>query len=232
MNLDPQWKFEPTDVIADNWDLVTRLAERCHGIAETILLKMCTAFNPAEAKAMIDFHDPAAITNSLLGFNKIPHAPPEEQNIGHGAHTDIGSLTVLFAPTPGLQVMDPELGDWVDMPPRPWHAVINVGDSLKYMSRGKFRSALHRVVPAPEIIAAKDDRYSLVYFFRPSRTMTFRDGDGNELTSSQWHRKKTEAFRLDHHEQKMTTVITGTKGDSGTWGQATQAPGQPLTSHA
>jgi isopenicillin N synthase-like dioxygenase len=68
-----------------------------------------------------------------------------------GAHTDYGTLTVLF-PDPkvgGLEVQRPD-GTWASVPPEPGVLVVNLGDAMARWTNDRWRSTLHRVVPAPE----------------------------------------------------------------------------------
>jgi isopenicillin N synthase-like dioxygenase len=116
-----------------------------------------------------------------------------------GAHTDFGSVTVLFARVGGLQVSLPSLengnalksngvggakvlngdtnvsdnGTWAYVRPLPGHAVVNLGDALVYLSAGVLRSALHRVVTPPGD-QAQTTKYSVVYFCRPEDTVPMR----------------------------------------------------------
>lgn len=81
-----------------------------------------------------------------------------------GAHTDFGSLTLLFGRVGGLQVLVPEgmrgegegeengRGEgerWVYVRPLEGHAIVNVGDALSFFTGGLLRSCVHRVVAAP-----------------------------------------------------------------------------------
>lgn len=100
---------------------------------------------------------------------RLLHYPPvkeiAEGQLGAGAHTDYGTLTVLFQDSKGgLQVQDLE-GNWIDAPPIPGAAVINTGDLMSRWSNGRFRSTPHRVVPRPA--AMKDGRQSIAFFSDP-----------------------------------------------------------------
>ena len=83
-----------------------------------------------------------------------------------GAHTDFGTLTILFNRLGGLQVLPPEEDEWLYVQPIPGHAIVNLGDALTKFSHRLLRSNIHRVV-APPGKQAELTRYSLVYFSRP-----------------------------------------------------------------
>ena len=83
-------------------------------------------------------------------------------DIRAGAHTDYGSITLLFQHrVSGLQVRRGD--DWIDVPPRSGCLVINIGDALEFWSGGRFKvgearskatRALIPVDPAPRRHAA------------------------------------------------------------------------------
>jgi isopenicillin N synthase-like dioxygenase len=100
---------------------------------------------------------------------RLLHYPPSdtvsEGQLGAGAHTDYGTLTVLFQDgAGGLQVQNLE-GEWIDAPPIPGSVVINTGDLMARWSNDVFKSTPHRVVPRPA--AMKNGRQSIAFFSDP-----------------------------------------------------------------
>jgi isopenicillin N synthase-like dioxygenase len=84
--------------------------------------------------AMRALHYPAASPNTPL------------QQLGAGAHTDYGTLTILLADPDvgGLEVQDPA-GVWHPVDPLPDSFVINLGDAMARWTNDRWRSTLHRV---------------------------------------------------------------------------------------
>ncbi|KAL8659366.1 MAG: hypothetical protein Q9202_007154 [Teloschistes flavicans] len=91
-------------------------------------------------------------------------------------HTDYGTLTLLFNDTSGgLQVKN-KAGKYVDAPPMPNAAIVNVGDLLSRWFNDTLKSTEHRVIEPssfdksgsdiPDVIPA---RYSVAWFGHPNR---------------------------------------------------------------
>ena len=80
-----------------------------------------------------------------------------------GAHTDYGMCTILLAdPVPGLQIhLD---GEWRDVVPQPGTLLVNLGDLIAEWTNDRWRSTLHRVVPAPSDTTGPFRRRSLAFF--------------------------------------------------------------------
>jgi isopenicillin N synthase-like dioxygenase len=82
------------------------------------------------------------------------------------AHTDFGSLTLLWSQdVAGLQIKT-KSGQWLYVPPVDNGIVCNVGDTLDFWSAGYLKSTVHRVIRPPED-QANQFRQGLFYFVRP-----------------------------------------------------------------
>lgn len=111
-------------------------------------------------------------SGSIVRFLKYPGSQTEE-DVGAGAHSDYGSVTLLFQREGhrGLEVLDPD-GVWkgVEVVPHGYQGevppiVVNVGDLLSYWTNGLLKSTVHRVLMPKE---AEEARYSIVYFCHPT----------------------------------------------------------------
>ncbi len=88
----------------------------------------------------------------------------EPDQLGMGAHTDYGIVTVLWAdPVPGLQVQD-DAKAWHDVLPAPGALLINLGDLLARWSNDRWRSTMHRVLPPIDADGRVQQRRSAAFF--------------------------------------------------------------------
>ncbi|MCJ1275020.1 hypothetical protein MMC21_002820 [Puttea exsequens] len=124
-----------------------------------------------------DFFDSYTMTgDNTLRLLHYPPVPPGGFNGGRvraGAHTDYGSVTLLFQDQRGgLQVERPGgKGGWLDIKPIEGTMVVNAGDLLARWSNDLIRSTKHRVVEPPirgeEQGEGHPSRYSVAYFCNP-----------------------------------------------------------------
>ena len=100
------------------------------------------------------FKDPL----SALRVLRYPPASGAANEIGAGAHTDYGAITLLMTDgESGLQVQ-PRGGDWIDVPHVENAYVVNIGDCMMRWSNDIYVSTPHRVLPP------KNARRSVAFF--------------------------------------------------------------------
>lgn len=96
----------------------------------------------------------------LLKYPPQPGAPKFNQ-IGAGAHTDWGWITVLAQDEIGGLEVETASGEWIRVKPVPGTFVVNLGDLVLNWTNGHYHSSLHRVMNN----LSGRDRYSIVLFY-------------------------------------------------------------------
>jgi isopenicillin N synthase-like dioxygenase len=130
------------------------------------LLSICAAGLGLDAAWFADKFDRET---SYLSGNLYPaELEPTGDSLRFGAHTDIGSLTILYQDggPGGLQVLD-RLGRWCDVAEVPGTYVVNLGDMLAKWTNDRWVATMHRVV-RPRPSDAPENRLSLPYFQHPN----------------------------------------------------------------
>jgi isopenicillin N synthase-like dioxygenase len=114
----------------------------------------------------------AAFQDHSLDVLRLNHyaMPPgasraSDDQMGMGAHTDYGIVTVLWADpvTPGLQILDPA-GRWHDVVPVSGGLLVNLGDLLARWTNHRWLSTMHRVLPPIDLNGEVTRRRSAAYF--------------------------------------------------------------------
>ncbi|MCJ1393192.1 hypothetical protein MMC18_006064 [Xylographa bjoerkii] len=169
---------------------LSHFSELCRGLAMKLLelFAIGLKIDPAEGGAswFASRHDKSkGLSGTILRILYYPSTPsPSPTSIRAGAHSDYGSLTLLFRlpSQPGLEILDPS-HNWVPVPVLPPGTeddpfppiLVNIGDLLSYWTGGLLKSTVHRVVgPSTGVDGEEEggwvkDRYSIAYFFHPCR---------------------------------------------------------------
>lgn len=93
-------------------------------------------------------HFETGLTRRPTLLFRIFHYPPDgaADEPGVGEHSDYGLLTLLGQDAHGGLEVRAANGEWIAVPPRGRSLVVNVGDMFERLTRGRFRSAPHRVI--------------------------------------------------------------------------------------
>lgn len=205
----PEWP----PALASNLTLLKAFERSCQGVTHHILSALSSVMPTKMAFSFEDLHRERELSStSLAMLQYLPKKALAKDQIGHMAHTDAGSLTLLFTSAPGLQIYHHDSSSWIPVEPRPGKILVHIGDALSFMSGKVLRSCLHRVVPSIEGSKPCEPRSSLAFFLRPELLATFIDGDGKEWTGADWHRAKYKIFRAKNNEQEKTSLLTGMTG--------------------
>jgi len=108
-------------------------------------------------------------------------ADRRQGEIGSGAHTDYGGVTLLHADGPGLQILRPNVSsdqvdtgtfstelklphseEWLEVESRPGSFIVLAGEALQRLTHGRILAARHKVDSPPHT-----ERHSLAFFLDP-----------------------------------------------------------------
>lgn len=195
------------NVVHQHTELFSDFISGSHAALITVLKCLSIGMNLDETERFENKHRPNEPACTTMVLFRYPRQVVDGEGIGHNVHTDIGSLTLLYCQDWGLQLLSPENNEWGFVEPRPGHTIINVGDSLRFLSNNQLRSCVHRVIPLTE--RQETDRYSIAYFLRAEDQSVFVDSKKRELSARSWHDEKYEVFRQPHEVQEIDMVLTG-----------------------
>ncbi|KAL3423402.1 2og-fe oxygenase [Phlyctema vagabunda] len=169
---------------------------------------------------------PSGRTFRLLHYPTIPEGTDyqPEVDIRAGAHSDYGSITLLFQRPgqPGLEILPPSTKtppqeyattkNWTPVPvcppgtendPSP-PILVNIGDLLDYWTRHLLKSTVHRVVFPRDAKLGGEDRYSIAFFCHPASS-TVLEAVPSELVQNQ-HVDNEETRPITAEEHLMSRL--------------------------
>lgn len=156
----PSQLLDGEDEVPDMREIMAQYASEMFRVSQQLLSIMALVLGKPR-----DFFE-QHLTNPVA-THRMLHYPPMvdlEREIGVGAHTDYGLLTVLKQDlVGGLQVLNAKDGEWVHCPPVENAFVVNLGDMMGRWTAHRFKSTVHRVINTKGV-----DRYSVPYFLEPN----------------------------------------------------------------
>ncbi|KAK9374056.1 uncharacterized protein V1513DRAFT_447130 [Lipomyces chichibuensis] len=162
---------------------LAEFSKKCHATCHKLLdlLAVALKIDPAQGGAewFSSRHDLKQVSGSILRFLYYPAVRngDNENEIRAGAHTDYGSMTLLFqrAGEEGLEVLSPITNEWIAIPALQAKdskscppIVVNIADQLSFWSANVLKSAVHRVKFPLHQVRSGLDRYSMAYFCHPA----------------------------------------------------------------
>lgn len=205
--------FPAPESLTAHRPLLASFARHAQSIS-TFLLTNLNDFLGLQPGTLTSMHRLSQESGDHVRFTCAQPPSKDQDQTTLGAHTDLGSVTVLFNRQGGLQVLlpkhvspvypdhvsevdltdcdtGPDEGSWAWVRPLPGHAIINLGDALVKFTSGVLRSNIHRVA-APPGQQRKLVRHSLVYFSRPEEAHVMKVLEGSELIDAK--RKELDGY--------------------------------------
>ncbi|KAL5556941.1 hypothetical protein UlMin_039177 [Ulmus minor] len=131
-------------------ELMEEYISLCTDLSRNILRGIALALGGSPYEFEGDRAGDAFWVTRIIGYpgkSLINGTAKPENDIGCGAHTDYGLLTLVNQDDDitALQVRN-RSGEWISAPPVPGTFVCNIGDMLKIYSNGLYESTLHQVI--------------------------------------------------------------------------------------
>ncbi|KAM7187823.1 2OG-Fe(II) oxygenase family oxidoreductase [Rhypophila sp. PSN 637] len=193
--------------------------EQSHAIGTLILSRLSTSLGLQGPARLENSHRPdrPSTSSAVLQHYAIEANLPADTSSGHFTHTDTGSVTILFNTEWGLQVCSPDGEEWQYVPPaKGTRAIVNMGDTVKFLTDGRLKSCLHRVVPCHDRWSG-GPRYATIFFLRANNEVEFEDLEGQRWNARDWLNRKFLNYRSPHKVQKLSPMATGRVGFVGLW---------------
>jgi isopenicillin N synthase-like dioxygenase len=106
------------------------------------------------------------LENHMSSLRLLHYPPHPDANAAHevgcGAHTDWGAITMLAQDADGLEIRHAD-GHWLAAPTLPGTFIVNLGDMMARWTNDRYASTPHRVLNR-----SARDRYSAAFFFDPA----------------------------------------------------------------
>ncbi|KXL50029.1 hypothetical protein M433DRAFT_134441 [Acidomyces richmondensis BFW] len=142
---------------------VEKFKHDCHGLVIKLLVCFALAMDLPDRYYFAKAHAEDAGNGNQFRLLWYPPRDdkPFKTTTRMSAHSDSGSVTLLFQTVSGLEVESPN-GNWVPAPQIDGHILVNLGDALAFWSGGQLKATRHRVTF--EGVPHNRERISMAYF--------------------------------------------------------------------
>ncbi|KAI1098955.1 2OG-Fe(II) oxygenase superfamily protein [Jackrogersella minutella] len=198
--------------------------EACHELCRKLMLLFGIGLGVDPPDFFTAAHSPTSPSGSILRFLYYP--PPSstpsalDSDVRAGAHSDYGSVTLLFRlrGQAGLEILEPRTGTWAPVPVVPPGTeddaqppiLVNIGDLLSYWTNGLLRSTVHRVAFSSDVTdgeSTHDPRYSVVYFCHPANDTPLEPVPSQRVAAFHGHDEAAKAY-IDSNPYAERKVLT------------------------
>ena len=151
-------------------DTISTLYPALTQAANNILEALALALDLSNPQYFVNTHDEEDHELRFLFYPPVER-PLKPGQLRAGAHTDYGSITLVFQDQAGGLEVKLRSGEWISVPYMPDTMVVNVGNLLQRWSNDKYCSNPHRVIP-PTTEQKDNCRYSIAFFCHPNSRTT------------------------------------------------------------
>ncbi|CAM4899937.1 unnamed protein product [Rotaria socialis] len=196
----------------NNYKLISDFQRACYDLCMELLMYLADSFEidrdyfTSRHKWGPDSADKLRLLHYPATQKKI--ANTEHQSIRAGAHSDYGSITLLFQHNQkgGLEVLDRLTNIWHPIEPYEDMIVVNFGDIFEYWSNGFIKSAVHRVVMPVEHLTGSNERFSIAYFGFPNHTTLLSPILSKVIADRAFEKDEHAKHVLVHNNERIITA--------------------------
>ncbi|KAI9497690.1 hypothetical protein BDB00DRAFT_803633 [Zychaea mexicana] len=174
-----EYNYPLPEVFEESKSEIESFSRACHGTITHILEAFAIALQIPEEEGGREYFsrthqydEPKC--GETLRFLKYPRGAEStyKEPVRAGAHTDYGSITLLFQKDIGGLEVQASRTEWISAPIIDDAILVNVGGVMEYWTNGLFKSTMHRVCFMPE--HQTNDRYSIACFGQPKRDVQLK----------------------------------------------------------
>ena len=174
----PDLERSQPEIVHAHHKEIEHFARQIHFEIVNRLLSLCAIVLDLPENYFLKSHRYEEKSNCHLRYMQYrPRSHEENAKSGETwfrGHTDFGSLTLLFyQPITALQVRSEADQKWKWVKPQPESIVVNLADTLEFVTNGFLKSSIHRVV-APPADQTGLSRLGVMYFVRPEDSMPMK----------------------------------------------------------
>ena len=130
-------------------------------VLSLLLSSLSTSLNLLHENSLSTLHRANVASPDIIRLLHYIPQPATETGHPQTPHTDLGSLTILFSESAGLQVLKPQSEKWAFVLPKPNCAVVNIGDGGSLSAL--FGSACIKLAMGELLVSAKLIRIRLTW---------------------------------------------------------------------
>lgn len=186
----------------------------CREILEVNFLRALALGLGVSEDYFLQYHTNADNQLRLLHYPSVPVKRLEQEEVTRiGAHSDYGSITLLFQDNAGgLEVEDPNKpGEFRSATPVDGAVIVNAGDFLQRWSNDILRSTVHRVRAPPNFASADGmtpRRYSIPYTVLRSGLQHDRGLHTHNVLGGTAEEVRAYFARTVHHAAPCSKLLT------------------------
>ena len=193
----------------EHYQLIQEFHRACYQLAMQLLVYLARSFS-VPSDYFTSRHRWELQSGDTLRLLHYPAATqsPSEESIRAGAHSDYGSLTLLFqhAGQSGLEVLDRSTNIWHPVQPFEEMLVVNFGDAFEYWSKGFVKSTVHRVVMPVVHSSGDNERYSIAFFCHPNDSTLLTPIPSDVIREQKFEKDQHARQVLDHENEETLTA--------------------------